>query len=370
MTSLTHKRREKLAKGLRADRVEAILVTSEPNVRYLTGFTGDSSALLLTRKLAIIVSDGRYTTQLQQECPDLEPVIRPITRTLRETLADVVQRLQVKSLGFEAGVLTVADHLALKEALVGVDMVGLEGRVEALRARKDESEIALIRESISAAERAYTMLVAGLRLDESELDAANALEAYLRRCGASAASFTPIVASGPHSALPHARPRDKTRLGDSDFLLVDWGACARVHPYKSDLTRVLPVGKVSAKFARVYQTVLAAQEAAIAAIRPGITAQEVDAVARGVIDAAGHSQHFVHGLGHGLGLDIHEAPRMRQGCETPLEAGMVITVEPGIYLPDWGGIRIEDDVLVRPDGVEILSGLPKSLDSLGPLALR
>ncbi len=227
---------------------------------------------------------------------------------------------------------------------------------------KDAFEIEEIRGAIRCAERAFTMVRAGLRSDDTERDVADALESSMRRCGATASSFPPIVAVGTRAALPHARPTRTMRLRDADFVLLDWGASGE--PYKSDLTRVLVTGKVTAKFEAVYRTVLAAQERAIAAIRPGAKAHDVDAEARSVIEEAGFGGFFDHGLGHGLGMEIHEAPRIRKGSQDVLEAGNVITVEPGIYLPDWGGIRIEDDVLVTNDGCEVLSGIPKSLDSL------
>jgi Xaa-Pro aminopeptidase len=231
-----------------------------------------------------------------------------------------------------------------------------------LRQVKDEGEIEAIREAIRCAERAFTMFRAGLRGGESEKDAADALEGYLRRCGATGASFPPIVAVGVRAALPHARPTATTLIGQDDFVLVDWGATGR--PYKSDLTRVLVTGKVTPKFEAIYRTVLTAQARGIAAIRPGIKAHDVDAEARSVIEEAGFGRFFDHGLGHGLGMDLHEAPRLRKDSGVALEPGMVVTVEPGVYLPDWGGIRIEDDVLVTPDGREVLSHVPKSLDTV------
>jgi Xaa-Pro aminopeptidase len=170
------------------------------------------------------------------------------------------------------------------------------------------------------------------------------------------------MAVGVRSALPHARPTATTHIGDDDFVLIDWGAAGR--PYKSDLTRVLVTGKVTSTFESIYRTVLLAQERGIAAIRPGVAAQLVDAAARSVIQEAGLGDYFDHGLGHGLGMDIHEAPRLRQGSTVTLEPGMVVTVEPGVYIPGWGGIRIEDDVLVTADGCEVLSGVPKSLESV------
>ena len=264
--------------------------------------------------------------------------------------------------GFESSHCTVADHQALALAAPGVALVGVTGQVEALRQIKDEGEIAEIRQAVQFAERAFQMLRAGLREAETEKDAADALEGYLRRCGATAASFPPIVAVGANSALPHARPSASTRIGQDDFVLIDWGATGR--PYKSDLTRVLVTGKVTPKFEAIYRTVLSALERGIAAIRPGVKAHDVDAEARSVIEEAGFGRFFDHGLGHGLGIDIHEAPRIRKGSNVVLEPGMVFTVEPGIYLPGWGGIRIEDDVLVTPDGCEVLSQVPRSLEQV------
>jgi Xaa-Pro aminopeptidase len=355
-------RRERLSRRLKVDGADALLVASVTNVGYLTGFTGDDSTLVLTRDRALIVSDGRYATQLAQECPGVEVHIRPVGQPMVVGLAEVIGKLGIRRLAFEATALTVADSEDLREQLPTVELLGVRDRVEDLRAIKDRAEVAAIREAIGYAERAFAMLRAGLRRGDSEKDVADELEGHLRRCGASAASFPPIVAVGARSALPHARPTAGVRVGDADFVLVDWGATGR--PYKSDLTRVLVTGKVTAKFARVYRAVLRAQERGIAAIRPGVPARDVDAEARSVIEEAGFGRFFDHGLGHGIGRDIHEAPRLRRECDVLLRPGMVVTVEPGVYLPDWGGIRIEDDVLVTPDGCEVLTHVAKSLDSV------
>ncbi len=357
-----HSRREKLRSGWNAAGIDALLVSAPSNVSYLTGFSGDSSVLLVGQERDLLVSDGRFTTQIEQECPGLETQIRLPGQDMNPALAHVVGTLGLRRVGFEAASLTVADQVALDAALPSAALVGLTGQVEALRQIKDESEVAAIREAIRFAERAFQMLRAGLREGESEKDTADALEGYLRRCGATGASFPPIVAVGVNSALPHARPTTTTRIGQDDFVLIDWGATGR--PYKSDLTRVLVTGKVTPKFEAIYRTVLSASERGIAAIRPGVKAHEIDAEARSVIEEAGFGPFFDHGLGHGLGMDIHEAPRIRKGASGLLEPGMVFTVEPGIYLPDWGGIRIEDDVLVTPDGCEVLSHVPRSLDSV------
>ncbi len=355
-------RREKVRETLKVDDIEALLVSAPTNVRYLTGFSGDSSVLIVGRDRDLIISDGRFTTQLEQECPGLEASIRLPGQEMNSAILQVVSSMGWRRVGLESMSWTLADYKAIQSAATDVELVGILGRVETLRQIKDEDEIAAIREAVRCAERAFTMLRAGLREGESEKDVADALEGYLRRCGATEASFPPIVAVGVRSALPHARPTTTSCIGDDDFVLIDWGATGR--PYKSDLTRVLVTGKVTSKFEAIYRTVLSAQERAIAMIRPGVKAHDVDAEARSVIEEAGFGSFFGHGLGHGLGMDIHENPRIRQQSDVLLEPGMVITVEPGIYLPDWGGVRIEDDVLVTPDGCEVLTHVPKSLDSL------
>jgi Xaa-Pro aminopeptidase len=254
----------------------------------------------------------------------------------------------------------VANFETLKDKAKTVEWVAVSGKVEALRAVKDRTEIDAIRLAVGQADRAFAMLRAGLNEGDSEKELADALEGYLRKCGASAAAFSPIVAVGGRSALPHARPTIESKVGDADFLLVDWGSSAG--PYKSDLTRVLVTGKVTPKFEKVYRTVLKAQEAGIAALKPGAKACDVDTAARSVIEEAGLGRFFTHGLGHGVGLDIHENPFFRKSSESTLKSGMVVTIEPGVYLPDWGGIRIEDDVLITPEGPEVLSHVPKSLE--------
>ncbi|ODT96573.1 MAG: aminopeptidase [Planctomycetes bacterium SCN 63-9] len=355
-------RRDQLRRTFEADLVDGALVSSPTNVSYLTDFRGDASFLIVGKERDLLISDGRFTSQIEQECPGLEAHIRPVAQSMIEAVADVVAKSGMKSLTFETGSMLVSDFDELREATAGVDWVGRADRVEELRQIKDELEIEELREAIRIAERAFAMVRAGLRAEDTEKDAADALEGYLRRCGATSASFPPIVAVGQRSALPHAWPTSTSRIGDADFVLIDWGATAA--QYRSDLTRVIVTGKVTPTFEKVYRTVLAAQERGIAAIRPGVRGSEVDAEARSVIEEAGFGGFFNHGLGHGIGMEIHEAPRIRNGSEAILQPGMVVTVEPGIYLPDWGGIRIEDDVLVTPDGCEILTHVAKTPDSV------
>lgn len=355
-------RLENLRATMREEEAEALLVVSETNVSYLTGFTGDASMLLLTSERSLIVTDGRFTEQLRRECPDVETHVRPVGQPMLVGVAEVVSKLGVKQLAFESARLTVADHETLREHASALDTKGIKGWVEALRVIKDDQEVAAIREAISVAERAFEQFLAQIQPEATEKQLVDLMEFQLRRCGAFASAFPPIVAVGRNSAMAHAQPSASTRVSDDDFLLVDWGASCR--PYKSDLTRMVVTGKVTPKFESVYRSVLASQERAIAAIRPGRTARDIDAEARSSLKDAGFGDFFTHSLGHGIGMDIHELPFFGREPDIELRPGMVLTIEPGVYLPDWGGIRIEDDILVTPEGAEVLTGIPKDLDSV------
>ncbi|HEV3260107.1 MAG TPA: Xaa-Pro peptidase family protein [Gemmataceae bacterium] len=349
-------RRQRLAQRIEQDSLDALLVSHPVNVTYLTGFSGDSSYLILTPARALLVSDGRFTEQIAEECPGLEAHIRPPAQTIQQALAEVTGMLGLRTVEFESTHVTVADWETLRELAPAVSWKGGRERVEALRVIKDPLEVAQIREAIEIAERAFGMFRSILRAADREKDLADSLELYIRRAGGRGSSFPSIIAVGERAALPHAPPTDRC-LGGAELVLVDWGASGRF--YKSDLTRVLAARKISPKLERVYGVVLKAQDRAIRAIRPGAKACDIDAEARAVIAEAGFGHFFSHGLGHGLGLQVHEAPALRQNSDTVLQAGMVTTVEPGIYLPGWGGVRIEDDVLVTPDGHEVLTHVPK-----------
>jgi Xaa-Pro aminopeptidase len=354
-------RRRRIMDGLGGDGPDALLVRSEANVTYLTGFSGDSSTLLLGRNRALLISDARFTEQIAEECPGLDAVIRPPTKPLLGFLAETIGAFGARSLGFESDHVTVTEFEALRHELPALQWKLECNRVESLRAVKDEGEIAAIREAIAIAERAFIVFRALLRPEDREKDLHDALEGFIRRAGGKCGSFPPIVAVGERAALPHAPPSSKT-IAEGDHVLVDWGASGRF--YKSDLTRVLATRNISPKLEEVYGVVLRAQAAAIRAVRPGAVGKDVDAEARAVIAQAGFGDFFGHGLGHGIGLEVHEAPSLRPTSEVELEPGNVVTVEPGIYLPGWGGVRIEDDVLVTPGGCEVLTNLPKDLPSI------
>jgi Xaa-Pro aminopeptidase len=365
-------RRRRLARRLKQEGLDALLISHPVNVSYLTGFSGESSYLILERRKTLLVSDFRFTQQIAEECPGLEVHIRPIAQTVQQAAAEVLDQLGCRRVGFESAHMSVAGFEAMRDLLPAVEWKGEAGRVEEQRARKDPSEVLAIREAIAIAQRAFAMFRAMLRPDDCEKDLSDALEMYVRRAGGRCTSFPSIVAVGERAALPHAPPTERT-VGEGSLLLVDWGASGRF--YKSDLTRVLATRKnlLSSRNARrdrgdtkldkIYPVVLKAQEQAIRVTRPGVKARDVDAAARSVIEDAGYGDFFGHGLGHGLGLEVHEAPAVRPESTAVLEPGMVVTIEPGIYLTDWGGIRIEDDVLVTPDGCEVLTSVAKDLQS-------
>jgi len=354
-------RRERLLRQLKSARADALLVTSPVNVRYLTGFTGEDSFLVLGHGVRVLVSDSRFETQIAEECPGLDAHIRPRTKTIAEAVGEVVSRSKLKKLAFESASTSYAQWQALTQAVKPLELVPQPELVETLRLIKDDQELAEIREAIQQAERGFQLLKASLEPDMTEQGAANELERAMRHFGAKQAAFDTIVAVGPRAALPHARPTS-ARIGDAGFLLVDWGA-RNSAGYHSDLTRMVVTGTISPKLEKLYRVVLQAQRRGIEAVRPGVLGGEVDAAARNAIRQAGWGKNFGHGLGHGIGLEIHEGPRVSQNSKIELKPGMVVTVEPGIYLPGWGGIRIEDDVLVTRTGHEVLTSLPRDLES-------
>jgi Xaa-Pro aminopeptidase len=374
MDHLKHRRAE-LARALRPAGLDGLLVSDPLNVAYLSGFTGSDSFLVLTPRRTILVSDDRYAGQIQDECPALEAHLRPHNQTTPQAVAEVLAGLKVRAVGVESAHLTLAEFETLRELAPAVDWSPRKDLVEALRAIKDDSEIEQIREAIAIAARAFTMLRAMLLPKDTEEELADALDGYIRRAGGRGSAFPPIIAAGERSALPHCPPTDRV-VAESNFLLVDWGAQGRL--YQSDLTRVIRMpahhsatprarrARVETRLQKVYTIVLQAQARAIAAVRPGVAAKDVDAAARSFIATAGYGPHFTHGLGHGIGLQTHEAPRVRENSTDVLRAGMVLTIEPGLYLPGWGGVRIEDDVLVTDDGCEVLSrAVPKEWELMG-----
>lgn len=363
MTDFQLVRRNQLREILELDGLDGILVTTEKNVRYLSGFTGDSTWMIITPETEVILSDFRYITQIEEECPGVELFIRNSKMSLAHAAAGKVQDLQLKKIGFESHTLSVDQLKTLQTEFDHAELIPCPWRIEELRSVKDEFEIAEIREAVRLAERGFAFLKSILTPEATELELAHELEHAVRRFGGEELSFHPIIAVGDRAALPHYRP-GKLKIKDSPILLVDWGAQTE-QGYKSDLTRTMLTAKFDdPKFRDVYETVLEAQRLAIEKIAARVSCLEIDSIARDYIQQRGYGQYFDHGLGHGIGLDIHELPRFSPSVDSTLEAGMVVTVEPGIYLPGWGGVRIEDDVLVTEGGCDVLSSVPKDWDSV------
>jgi Xaa-Pro aminopeptidase len=351
-------RREKLLPALKPARTNAFLATALPNVRYLTGFTGSNAALLLTGERALLFTDPRYRTQASRES-DCE--IRIAKGPLSREIAIAVERLGLKSVAFERNRIGFEEHQALTEALAGVRLKPLTGAVEALRMVKSAGEIDAIKNSVRLNSLALDQALRHFKASMTEVDLAAEIEYRMRRLGADGTAFDTIVASGERTALPHAHPVAGPIQRDQ-LLLIDMGA--NFAGYASDMTRTFGLGNLDAKIRRMYKAVLESQLAAIDAVKPGVSCAQVDRAARGVLRGYGFEKLFVHSTGHGLGLEIHERPRVGRKEAAKLEPGMAITIEPGVYQEGIGGIRIEDTVVVTTHGCEILTPTGKDLTLL------
>ena len=347
------------------EKIDALLVTSLTNVRYLSGFTGSTAQVVITPTEALFITDSRYTLRAQSECGGFQVIETPAgSGGYGEALKSVLEAQPgVKRLGFEANTVTVSQFESFRTLLPETEWVPTKDMIETLRLVKDDGEIALTRNAITVAETAMTQVKHLLRPGIREMDFALELEFAMRRLGASGAAFGTIVASGLNGAHPHhhAGPRP---LASGDFVTIDWGAT--VDGYNSDITRTYALGSVTEKQREIYALVLEAQTRAIAAIRPGPTGTEIDAVARDFLTEHGYGEAFGHSLGHSLGRSVHDGPGFSVRSDTlVLKPGMVMTVEPGVYLENWGGLRLEEDVLVTENGCEILTHLPNTLEVLG-----
>jgi Xaa-Pro aminopeptidase len=341
--------------------LDALLVTSEANVHYLSGFTGSESALLVGRRSVLLVTDARYEEEARQTAPGARVALRK--RGLLDECVSQARRRGWRKLAFEMDAMLALDldHLmGLARGGKGkrVTPVGVKGLVAALRLVKSPAEVAALRATVRIAERAGGDTKRFFRKGRSELDLSRRASRRMEDLGASGASFETIAALDARGSLPHARPGE-ARAGRESVLLLDWGA--RHLGYCSDLTRVFALASIPTWLRRAHETVLAAQRAAIARIGPDVRARDVDSAARRVLRKAGLARRFGHGVGHGLGLDVHEGPRLGPRSGDVLRPGMVVTVEPGVYFPGRGGVRIEDDVVVTEDGAEVLSRFPREL---------
>lgn len=358
-------RHKNVREAMKALELDGMLLTHPPDLAYLTNFTGEDSVGLFTKKDLHLVTDFRYFEQagleaawlkLTKRAGDLNKMADAVAHTLKES--------KCKRVGFEANFTTVGQHDALEDALETLEyeceLVPLENVMVNQRKVKDDHEIGLLRKSAEVAEEAFEAIRSEIQAGQTEGYLAGLLIMEMKARGADDPSFPPIVATGPNSALPHYRPNESSIAKDT-LLLFDWGA--RVGGYCSDLTRTFAIGRVPAKLKKIHNIVLEAQQTAIDFLRPGVTTTQADQVARDVIKKAGFDKHFGHSLGHGIGRDIHEMPSLRKsGGDEELRPGMVVTVEPGIYLPGEGGVRIEDDVLITHSGSEVLTSLPRSFE--------
>jgi Xaa-Pro aminopeptidase len=349
-------RADRVAARLAKHELDLLLVTDPVNLHYLTGFSGSNGLAVVGPHTRRFLTDFRYVERARTELRgfDLEPAPRELREALARGWPDGAVRL-----GFEDQSVTVRRHAQLRETLPErIELVPAGGLVEAERAVKEPSEVDAIRAAASLVDDVYAWLLDWGLVGRTERAVALAAEQQMRERGAAGPSFDSIVAAGENGALPHATPRD-VPIPRGVFVTLDLGA--RLDGYCSDCTRTWATGDLPEDLAAVYETVLAAQQAGLDAVRPGPTGRAVDAVARELIAAAGHGDHFGHGLGHGVGLEVHEAPRLARTADAPLVAGNVVTVEPGIYLAGRGGVRIEDLVVVTEDGCDVLSATPKAL---------
>src|SRR3989338_6113644 len=321
----------KLKEKLKEDKVAAFLITNEINIRYVTGFTGSESILLITQKNDYLFTDFRYLEQAKQDVPWIRIVERKVS--LIKTICRKLTRLNIKKLYVESLYLTFNQY----------------------------NEIKKIQTAIDIAEKAYNGILKIIRAGVSEKNLADILEFEIRKQGGEKSSFEIICAAGARASQPHARTTDR-KIQDEDAILIDWGACFQF--YNSDLTRISFIDRISPKFKKIYQIVLDAQSFAIDSVKPGRMAKDIDYAARNYITKKGLGKYFGHGLGHGIGLAVHECPTINARNKELLEEGMIFTVEPGIYIPGWGGIRIEDIVLVTPHGCNVLSRVPKRLTEI------
>jgi Xaa-Pro aminopeptidase len=339
--------------------VDALLVTRLPNVAYLTGFTGSAGMLLVGSDEAVLITDGRYA---QQSAEQLERADVPARVAIAATAPEQKDALEGSRfgarLGLEAHGVTWAQQRTFSEWLPTAELVPTEHLVEELRAVKEPGEVARIKAACGIADESLATVLPRLKGGISERAFALALEWEMRGRGATKTSFDTIVASGPNGAKPHARPTDRV-VGEGELVVIDFGCV--VDGYCSDMTRTVSVGDPGAEARRVWDVVAASQRAGRDAVRAGVECKAVDRASRTVIDDAGWGATFAHGTGHGVGLEIHEAPRVSATADATLEVGHVVTVEPGVYLPGVGGVRIEDTVVVTPDGAEALTEFPKSL---------
>ncbi|WP_416197507.1 MAG: Xaa-Pro aminopeptidase [Sporanaerobacter sp.] len=348
---------EKLYEQMSKNNIDGLFLLTEPNVRYISRFTGSDSFVFITSKNNYFITDSRYTEQAQSQCKGFE-VIRwgnPF-KSLVETVKDLVKKDGVKRIGFEKEYMNFGMYESLRESISNIELVPTSYLVEEIRVVKDEEEIECIKRACDFADKAFEKILKIIKVGMTEMELALELEYYMRKAGAEGISFDTIFISGKKTSLPHGQPSDK-KIENGDFITIDFGALYK--GYHSDMTRTVVVGKANEKQVEIYNIVKAAQQRGLDVLRSGISGKEADTEVRKIMGE--YNEYFGHGLGHGVGLELHEIPFMGVNCDRVLEENSVVTVEPGIYIPDWGGVRIEDSVVVKKDGIEILTHSPKEL---------
>lgn len=352
-------RLDKLRERMESEGLPALLVSDVANVQWLTGFTGSFGMVLATASDAVFITDSRYTIQASEQVAGAEVVTFGSPKTAADTLAEQAKRLGLERLGFETST-PYSTWEQWSQALAPIELVPTTNLLDSLRIVKSDDEVRKIREACKLADACFQHVLRMIQPGAVEYDLGLEIEFFFRRHKAGIA-FEPIVVSGANSARPHGRPSEK-RLEPGDFLTLDFGAS--VEGYCSDITRTVVVGRATPRHKTIYEQVLKAQVAAIDALRPGANGKEVDALARTILDEENLSQYFGHGLGHGLGRAVHDVGRLSSNADQPIEPGQVWTVEPGVYIEGWGGVRIEDDVLVTEGAPEVLTASPKTLMEL------
>lgn len=364
MTDPRERRITALRASLAAAGLDALLVTSLPNIRYLSGFSGSSALLVVTARAALLLTDFRYAVQVRHEVGDFARVLIEPTSLWTRLFAALPELGAMDSIGFESAHLPHADVLRLLESQKDAPRRAWRpatNLVEALREQKDATEIACIRDAVRIAESALGGTIERVRAGMTEFEVCGALEGQLRFAGSESHPFETIVASGERAALPHARSSART-VQAGDFLLIDFGAVSG--GYCSDITRTFVVGRATDEQRAIFDVVRESNASASDAVRAGMRGRDADAVAREYIGRRGWGEEFGHSLGHGIGLEVHEAPRLSRTSEALLLAGSVVTIEPGIYRPGWGGVRIEDDVLLTAQGPQLLTSFSRELIEL------
>lgn len=355
-----HSRINKLRELFSSFEIDGILVTSATNRRYISGFTGSTGYVLISEKQAAFITDFRYVEQAKDQCPAFEIVDNQ--RKMNQALKEKLEEYGIRKLGFEQDYVTFSQYDSFTQLASNTTWIPTSGLIEELRLIKDENELSKVRKAIEIADQTFSHIIGVIRPGITEEEVALEMEYYMRKLGASGASFETIVASGVRSALPHGRASTKV-IQEGELVTLDFGAI--YEGYVSDITRTVAVGEISDQLREIYDVCLQAQLAGVNHIKAGMTGKEADALCRDVIAKAGYGDAFGHSTGHGIGLDVHEGPNASTVSDHILLPGMLLTVEPGIYLAGIGGVRIEDDILITDDGNEILTKSTKELIILG-----